>query len=235
MGVPDVNVLLYGKPKTGKTVGAASTPGPILYINADRPNALRMARSHYPTKQIDEVKVHDLQTLIDVINELTENKVGYKSVVVDTVAELHRKVLEGLSGRAIRPQINHYGDVSVHLERFERALCDLPVNAVFVLHETSQKDEDTGGYERTPFTGTNNPAPAAKLSAMVDIIGYTGVVAGEGDEGPRYLAQLVATGSRQGGSRFASLGPLRDVNITEWVRLAHQELSENSGKKESSA
>lgn len=40
-----MNILLYGPPKTGKTVGAATAPGPILYLNADRPNATRYALS----------------------------------------------------------------------------------------------------------------------------------------------------------------------------------------------
>ena len=62
---PNVNVLLYGGPKTGKTMGAASAPGPILYLNADRPNATRLAHAKYG-KAIREVRVEGLQTLIDV-------------------------------------------------------------------------------------------------------------------------------------------------------------------------
>jgi len=42
---PNTNVLLYGPPKSGKTVAAASAPKPLLYLNADRPNATRFARS----------------------------------------------------------------------------------------------------------------------------------------------------------------------------------------------
>jgi hypothetical protein len=216
-----VNVLLYGAPKTGKTVGAATAPGPILYLNADRPNATRFAHAH-SGQEIREVKAEGLQTLIDVVGELMEKGDAYNSVVVDPVGELYRVIIEGISGRAVRPKIQEYGDTGVHLERFCRALCELPFNVVFVLHETAVKDEDTGGFERLPYTGTNNPALAAKLMSMVDIIGYTGVVAGNDGEPPKYLAQLVNGGGRKGGDRFGALGAAREINISEWVDLAHK-------------
>jgi hypothetical protein len=220
----NVNVLLYGPPKTGKTVGACTAPGPILLVNADRPNATRYAHAH-SEQAINEVKVHGLQTLIDVVNEL-HGSGEYGSVVVDPIGELHRHVIEGISGRAIRPKLNDYGDVSVHVERFCRALCDLPLTAVFAAHETGQKDEDSGAFERLPWTGTSNPALGSKIMAMVDIIGYTGVIQNAENADPRYVAQLLPGGGRKGGARFGNLGAVRDVNISEWVELAEAELAQ---------
>ena len=226
------NIMLYGPPKTGKTVGACSAPGPILLVNADRPNATLYARYLHHDSEIREVKVHGLQTLIDVVNELNENSDGYASVVVDPVGELHRQVIEGISGRAIRPKLNDYGDVSVHIERFCRALCDLPVTAVFVMHETSQKDEDSGGFERLPWTGTSNPALGGKIMSMVDIIGYTGVIQNADGADPQYVAQLLPGGGRKGGARFGHLGAVRDVNITDWVARAEEDLAAATGKEQ---
>jgi hypothetical protein len=220
-----VNVLLYGPPKSGKTVGAASAPGPILYLNADRPNATRFAHRLHGD-QIKEAMPQGFQSLVDVVTEITNNADAYGTVVVDPIGELYRVILEDLSGRAVRPKINEYGDTGVHLERFCRALCELPVNVVFVLHETAQKDEDSGGFERLPYTGTSNPALSAKLMAMVDVIGYTGVVQAEGEEAPKYVAQLFSGHGRRGGDRFGALGKAREVNITEWLDLIH------SGEKE---
>jgi phage nucleotide-binding protein len=221
----NVNVLLYGGPKTGKTVGACTAPGPILLVNADRPNASRYAHAHAEA-EIKEVKIHGLQTLIDVVNEVNENPGKYKSVVVDPVGELHRQVLEGMSGRAIRPKLNDYGDVSVHIERFCRALCDQPLTAVFTAIETKQKDEDSGGFEKLPWTGTSNPALGSKISAMVDIIGYTGVIQNAEGAEVSYVAQLQPGGGRNAGARFGDLGAVRDVNINEWVKLAQAELAQ---------
>jgi hypothetical protein len=223
---PTLNILLYGPPKSGKTVGAATAPGPILYLNADRPNATVFAHSADFTSELKEVRVESLDTLINTISYLQEEGIGagddaIKTVVVDPIGEVYRLVLEGLSGRALNAPINLYKDTGTHLERFCRALCDLPVNVVFILHELRSKDEESGHHERLPYTGTNSTVLAAKLMAMVDVIGYTAVVTEEG-KGHRYLAQLLDGKGRRGGDRFGALGTVRDVNISEWVELARK-------------
>lgn len=225
---PNMNILLYGAPKTGKTVGASSVPGPVLYLNGDRPNATRFAHG-LRGDDLREVRVEGLQTIIDATHELESG--DYRSVVVDPVSDVYRLILEDLSGRALSPQIQQYGDTGTYLERFCRELCEKPVNTVFVCHETAVKDEDSGGFERLPFTGTSNPALGAKLMAMVDVIGYTGVVAGEGDTPPQYVAQLINGKGRRGGDRFGVLGPMRDLNLGEWVSLAKKATAQK-GKKE---
>lgn len=210
-----LNVLLYGPPKSGKTVGACSAPGPVLLVNGDRPNASRYAHKLHP--DLEEVRPHDLSTLIGIIELLTGDKNRFKTIVIDPVSELYRLVLEGLSGRALSPQIQMYGDSGTHLERFARMLCELPVNTIFTAWEMREKNEETGGYERLPFVTTKSGSAvfAGKLMAMVDVIGYTGIVTEDGQE-PRYMAQLIDTKGRRGGDRFGVLGPARDVNIAEW-------------------
>src|SRR6187402_2452551 len=56
-----LNVFLYGPPKTGKTMGGASAPGPILYLNGDRPNAVVMAKRKYGDK-LHIAKITGLET-----------------------------------------------------------------------------------------------------------------------------------------------------------------------------
>lgn len=214
-----LNILLYGPPKTGKTLGAASAPGPILYVNADRGSATRLAHHRYGDK-IKEVKAKGLGTLIATIKEVQENPDNWETVVIDPVAELYRVILEDLSGRALSPAINLRGDAGTHLERFCRALCDLPVNFVMVLHEKTEKDEEAGNFERIPFSTSNSGSAtfSAKLMGMVDVIGYTGIDLSD-EENPRYLAQLIASKGRKGGDRFGALGHSREVNLSEWVDL----------------
>ena len=209
-----LNTLLYGPPKTGKTLGACSGPGPVALLNADLPNASWMAHKRFG-KEILEVELEGLQTMIDLIVTLRQDPI-VRTVVVDPVADLHRTLMEEESNRAIRPSRDTYGNVSVHIERFCRELCRLPINAVIVCHETVQRDEESGSFERLPYTGTNNPNLGAKLMAMVDIIGYTGVM--EGDDGTRTdAAQLMAGGGRRGGDRFSTLGPWQPLNISAWL------------------
>ncbi len=213
------NILLYGPPKTGKTLGACSAPGPVALLNADLPNASWLAHQRYGEK-VMEINLQGVVTLTDTVlslrHQIESGVPIVASVVVDPVADLHRTLLEEESKRAIRPSRDTYGNVAVYIERFCRELCRLPVTTVIVCHETVQRDEATGSFERLPFTGTNNPTLGAKLMAMVDIIGYTGVTEDEG--GTRIdAAQLIYQDGRRGGDRFTVLGAWQPLNIEAWI------------------
>jgi hypothetical protein len=220
--VPKRNVLLYGPPKTGKTIGAATAPGPLLYLNTDLPNATygahkrsqgRLLEVHYESF-MDTVVPLGLQAASGEPIVLDDTQI--ETVVIDPVGELYRRVLEELSQRAIRPTTPTYGATGVHVERLLRALCENPcVNVVLVLHSLSEKDEATGEIERLPGTGTKNPALGVKLMGMVDVVGFTARL--ETAEGPKYVAQLVDAKGRHGGDRFdLGLGEYAEINIAEW-------------------
>jgi hypothetical protein len=221
------NILLYGPPKSGKTLGACSAPKPLVLLNADLPNASYQAHRRYGS-QLMEAELEGLQTMIDVImsikHEMTKEIPAVAAVVVDPIADLHRTLMEEESNRAIRPSIVTYGNTAVHIERFCRELCRLPVTTVLVCHETVVRDESTGGFERLPYTGTTNPTLGSKLMAMVDIIGYTGVM--ETDDGGRTdCAQLTPGGGRRGGDRFTMLGDWQPLDITNWLEILQSETS----------
>jgi len=219
------NTLLYGPPKTRKTTGACSMPGGLLLMNLDLPNASHYARSTDPDGRIMEIDFKGMESLIDVVLALEAQGEGpervVESVVVDTVGDLHRRLLEGESNRAIRPTLNQYGDVAVHIERFCRRLCELPVNVCIVCHEYPVKDETTGGMERLPWTGTTNPSLGSKLMSMVDIVGFTGVVR-QDDGRAVYRTQLISEHGRRGGERFAGvLGEFPETDLGQWIETIH--------------
>jgi phage nucleotide-binding protein len=211
-----MNVVLYGPPKTGKTIAAASAPKQVLYINCDLPNATRLAHK-MNVGGITEVQFEGLQTLIDVVVEL-KNSDQYQTVVIDPIGELYRRLLDEASGNAIRPTLPQRGDVAVHIERFCRAICEMEVNAIIVAHEIADKDESLGSMVYLPFCGTSNPKLAQKLMGMVDVVGYTGVVENE-DGSKQFVAQLHPAGGRRGGDRFNVLGDVRTTDLSEWYSL----------------
>jgi hypothetical protein len=227
---PKRNVLLYGPPKSGKTAGACSAPGPILLLNADLPNASWYA--HERARQAGEEHLHEIEykgfeSLTDIGFAIERGNLAgpdgctIETIVVDPVNELYRMLLEQLSDRALSPSLPTYQAVTVHMERFYRALCkNRGYNVVFVAHEMPVKDESTGVVERLAQTGTTNPSLGQKLMAMVDVIGYTAVV--ESGEKYTYLAQLVNAKGRRGGDRFDSLGPVQPIDLAAWFATGPQ-------------
>jgi hypothetical protein len=227
---PYVNVLLYGPPKTGKTAGATTTTrqGGVVLINGEASdNATRYAHRHDPKDRIHEVEWDEnpLQTLVDVTTEVMK-QVGQQrrtihTVILDPINEIHRRLIEGLSAGRMRPTLDQYGDAAIHLERFCRKMCELPVNFVIVAHEReTDKDEATGVIDRLVLTATSNPAIGAKVMGMVDVLGYTGVKVGD-DGTLQYLTQLAPGAGRRGGDRFDCLGIARLTDVGEWIATIH--------------
>jgi hypothetical protein len=223
---PGLKVLLYGPSGVGKTTGALSAPGPILLLNAEGPDGPNYARQEQG-RDIHEVEVTGYNSLEAAYFHLRDRLGPEPTVVVDSLGEVYRVLLEDLSGKAIRPTLPQYGEATVRLERFCRSLRDLPHHVVWVTGERALKDEETGGFERLPITGTTNPDLGSKVMAMATVTGYCGYLPPEGNpdgaSGGRWVAQLYNGYGRRGKDRTGRLmaaGGVVDVNLTEWVTLA---------------
>lgn len=218
--IPDtINILLYGPSGSGKSTAAASAPGPILYLNADGPDAMKYPRRRHGSDKIREVTVDSGSVLNEALLML-RNGAGFKTVVLDTFSAIYTALLEEKS-KGGRPTLPQYGDVGTALERFCHELRDTPVNFVVLTQPMSVKDESSGVIEKVPYTGTSNPALGNKIVEMMTVVGYCGRVAPQHDgDGPRFMATLVDTPGRIGKDRTDSLGTARDLDLTEWIETA---------------
>lgn len=211
---PTINIGLYGPGGTGKTVGACSAPGPILVGNAEGESALRYARGKYGDDKIHEfpvAKSADLDALYLHMKDGCEEQ----TFVLDTIGETYQRLVEELAGSG-RASLQNYGDVNTKIERFVRAIRDLPINVVILAHE--QVDDEEGEVTRRPSTG-GKKLPE-KIVAMMDVIGYTAVVPATDDEPTRYVAQLVEAKGRRAKDRSGALGVTRELNLSEWIPVA---------------
>jgi hypothetical protein len=223
---PGLKVLLYGASGTGKTTGALSAPGPVLLLNAEGPDGPNYAREELG-RSIHEVTVTGYAELEAAYFHLRDRLGDEPTVVVDSLGEVYRVLLEDLSGKAIRPTLPQYGEATVRLERFCRSLRDLPHHVVWIAGERALKDEETGGFERLPITGTTNPDLGSKVMAMATVTAYCGYLPPDGAAQGRWVAQLYNGYGRRGKDRTGRLitdAPL-DVDLTRWVELAGRPLN----------
>lgn len=205
-----LKVLLYGPPGSGKTVAACSAPGPILYVNAEGPDALTFSRKLYGNDKIREVTFSGKQSLVDVFLYAREPDNGIQTIVLDSIGEVYRMLLEEYGERAT---LQNYGDVNTRIERFCRSIRDLPIHVVLVAHEEIADVE--GEIVRRPVTG-GKKLPEI-LMAMMSVVAYCGVVPEKDNDPRRFVGQLVQANGRRAKDRSDTLGKARDLDLSEWI------------------
>ena len=121
------NVLLFGPAKTGKTTGAASAPGFIGFLNTEQPNSTEYAHALDTDGRIKEAVVpKDPKPLLSEVMRscYPTTGEGFDTWVLDSVAELHRRLLVSRSRGAVRPTLDAYGDVAREVEDFCRFMVE---------------------------------------------------------------------------------------------------------------
>lgn len=221
---PTLNILLYGPGGTGKTVNACSAPGPVLVGNAEGESALRFARGRWGDDKIHEFPITKAKDLDDLFLHVREG-CEEQTLVIDSVGEIYQRLVEELAGSG-RASLQNYGDVNTKIERFVRAVKDLPINVVLIAHE--QVDDEDGQVTRRPATG-GKKLPE-KLVAAVDVVGYCGVIPESEDTPRRWVAQLVEANGRRAKDRSGALGKSRDIDLSEWIPVAVEAM--NGGQQQ---
>jgi hypothetical protein len=216
-------VCLWASPGSGKSVAAASAPGPILVLNADRPSAYKYARKHYPGKDIREVRYRDPDTLVEVYQYLQGDGTDIKTVIVDPFGNVYDQLVDKaptvmMKGR----QSPDYQWVNKKLLGFVQSLRRFDVNLVLVAHEKIGGDDDDGKL----YPALGGPSLINKVLAEMDIAAHIERHVKKTDDGEEvlYVGQLqprdnlVCKESASGGA----LGDRRIADLTRWFEVASE-------------
>lgn len=213
-----LNVLLYGQPGSGKSTAAASAPGPILWVNADGPNALAYARkvARASKTSIFEVRIEPGQDARSVLREVMvhvkERKTPeVQTVVLDPIGKIRDALIAQIVQQGSKNSLQQFGEVSKLLGDFIRFLRDQPVNLIILAHEDIQ-DADAGDRVVRPMIGGQL---TEKVPADMDVMAYCAVV--RDDDSVRYMGQLVEGRGRRAKDRSGGLGTVRELNVSEWI------------------
>jgi hypothetical protein len=218
--VPETaNFLLYGPAKSGKSTAAATAPGPILWISAEGPGALGYARKVARARGTDihEVQIargintrEELRKVIQHVRSGADPQV--KTVVMDTVAKVRERLIGEIVVPGAKNTIQQFGEVAKILREFVEIMRDEPVNLVLIAHQDVADAE--GERIVQPLIGG---ALTQVIPGEVDVIAYTHSFKNEETGERRYVGQLVEAKGRIAGDRSGGLGPVRDLDLSEWL------------------
>lgn len=229
------NILIFSKPKAGKTTWACSDDN-ILLINCEVEGEISAANSEWLGDNVKQWKVRTYEDFLEAKNWLieTERRYGaipFKWVVVDTISTLQdRQMMRYVLDKMLvkKPERNKYiPDKPEYLEtqlmivQDLKELCDLPVNMVFCAHVMTQTDPDGNDFYYPQIQGSKYRV-AQQVLAMVTSYGYMFVKdRRDKDKKPtgikdRYI-MWEDSGYMQGGDRTGVMGkftrniPLREL------------------------
>lgn len=181
---PEMNVVLYGKPGTGKTTLASTFPKPALFIDISE----KGTDSIRDVKGCRVVRVADWDELEMMYWYLKDNPEKFKTVCVDTVSQAQQLAIKHVmeeKGKPVEPgklggwgtmTKKDWGKISSMLGPWITNMRDLNLNMVFIAHDRvfNADDEDDSAEGIQPSVGPRlMPSICATLNASVGVIGQT--------------------------------------------------------------
>jgi DNA-binding CsgD family transcriptional regulator len=214
-------IALAGEPGDGKTIAAATAPGPLLVLNADRPSAWEVARRRNPGKDIRETRYVDHSSLDEVFRYLNPLGDGgdIRTLVIDPWSNIYDqlcaaapKKLDTRDGE-MKPD---YEMVNAKLLGFLTALRRFDVHLVIVTHLKENEGKKGDGKTYARFGGMGL---IRKAMAEMDVIALVQRTTPEDGE-PVWFAQVQPTDVWAGKDGTDALGPRRVADLSRWIELA---------------
>lgn len=194
VGAPK-SILVYGPPKKGKTVFAASivdVPGYERVLLVDVEGGSSSVSAWYPEVDVIEAGTHaEFTRVVEALlnGELVEPESGlpYQAVIIDTLDKAQERALEffdkdpaGLV-KGVKNEFYRWGALKTWTTKVTDFLHMAPFLTIFLAHQDDDKDEKTGAITTTVLLSGKSKYT---FPSTPDIIGHFTVVSvkGEGDK-----------------------------------------------------
>lgn len=198
------SMLLYGRHRVGKSslvAQCAEVDGmfPILWLATE--DGTGAFAGQYPKGRIDVVHIKTTGQMIQIVNNVVDNKTKYKTVVIDTAGQFQEIIKRDYA--AANPNAKNayevWDKVAGGLSYVTDALHNSQYNFFLIAHTAKEKDDVLGTVLLSPhFLGKKSLVEIPKIP---DTIAY--LEKQEDDEGNGYrLLHLTASGRIDAGSRY---------------------------------
>lgn len=207
-------VLLYGKPKSGKTTAACAFPNSLLVAFERGYNAIGGVRA------VDITKWADWKMVLRQLEKPEAQKM-YETIIIDTISiawDYCEQYICAQNGVQKINEIPWGGGYSACKKEFESALRKITMlgyGIVLIAHSAARVEKTADGSE-VEIISPEMPKRASEIcNGLVDIIGYIG---GEYDADKNFTRYLYTreTPTLFAGSRFKYLAPK--------IKFGYQEL-----------
>ena len=216
-------VLLYGKPKSGKTTAATSFPNPLLCAFEKGYNAIGGVRP------VDITTWSDFKQVLRQL-EKPEAKQMYETIIIDTITiawDLCEQFVCAQNGVQKIADIPWGGGHSAAKKEFEsslRKITQMGYGVVIIAHNTSRIEKAADGTEMEIISPDLPKRAAEVCNGIVDIIGYIGNEYKDG-EYKRWLYTR-ETPTLFAGSRFKYLAPKIEFGYKQLVDAISEAIDE---------
>jgi AAA domain-containing protein len=208
---PFVNVLIYGLPGAGKTHVAATGAeskhlSPMLYVNAEAgANTLLKFRARVgdnimvvPDPQVQSgITWEQFEAVYDELDRQcynTNDGPDFRTVVIDTGTELQKINMDWVMARTMKqhpdrdpdvPGLHDWGASTNRMRKYMRLFRNLPMNFIFLCHETTERDNKGVMWKRPDLPGKM----ANQVAGLFDQAMY--LYTKEGDKGDESKATII--------------------------------------------
>lgn len=208
-----VNILYYGEPGVGKTTALAfmAQMGQVIFVDSESGlKAGPLKRLGVPTENIiprRTVSYSDMDALHHELKDrLTADPDSIVGVVLDSLSEIQRKILEQDAKNPLELSQRDYGTNTQELRLLIRHFRDLPCHVGFTAHVRRDQDEDDGTVKYGPSL---TPAVGGDLLGYVDLVCYLRALpSASGGEEPDVVGAFRPVGKYRAKDRFGALPPL---------------------------
>lgn len=180
--IETLSILIHGATKVGKSTLAATSPVPILVLDAEGGWKFMPLRRvdwdpNYPPPAYDgtwdvcHVTVRSWDTVLKAFQWLQSGQHQFRSLVLDSITEMQRRLMTNLVGTEAL-QMRDWGKLLTQMDAAIRGMRDLtmhPTNPLQVVVFIAESRDNKNGTKIVP---TMQGQISNSLSYWMDIVGY---------------------------------------------------------------